>query len=49
MNKIVVDTNIVFSGILNTNNRIGDLLLNSGNVFEFYTVSYLKKELENHK
>ncbi len=49
MNKVVVDTNIVFSGILNTNSRIGDLLLNSNNVFEFYSVSYLKEELENHK
>ena len=47
--KIVVDTNIVFSAILNTNNIIGDLLLNSDQIFEFYSVSYLRVELEKHK
>jgi predicted nucleic acid-binding protein len=27
--KIIVDTNIIFSGLLNTNGSIGDLILNS--------------------
>ncbi|MGB1207096.1 MAG: PIN domain-containing protein [Chitinophagales bacterium] len=49
MIKIVVDTNIVFSAILNTNTKIGDLLLNSTNEFEFYSASYLKTEIERHK
>ena len=35
--KIVVDTNIFFSAILNTNGKIGDLLLNSDDVFQFYS------------
>ncbi len=47
--KIVVDTNIVFSAILNSNNTIGDLILNSDSIFEFYSVSYLRIELERHK
>jgi predicted nucleic acid-binding protein len=47
--KLIVDTNIVFSSILNTNSTIGDILLNSDGQFEFYSVSYLKEELENHK
>ena len=47
--KLIVDTNIVFSSILNTDSKIGDLLLNSDDQFEFYSVSYLKEELENHK
>lgn len=40
--KIVVDTNIVFSAILNSNSAIGDLLLNSDKEFQFYSASYLK-------
>ena len=38
--KIVVDTNIIFSAILNTNGKIGDLLLNSDDVFQFYSPDY---------
>lgn len=47
--KIIVDTNIVFSAILNTNNKIGDLILNSEQNFEFTSVTYLKFEIEKHK
>ncbi|MBL0024230.1 MAG: hypothetical protein IPO98_04085 [Saprospiraceae bacterium] len=46
--KLIVDTNLVFSSILNTDSVIGDLLLNSDGQFEFYSASYLKEELENH-
>ena len=45
----MVDTNIVFSAILNTDSNIGDLLLNSSNVFIFYSAKYLQYEIENHK
>jgi len=37
--KIVVDANIIFSGILNSNGKIGDLLINSGKFFSFITTS----------
>lgn len=47
--KIIVDTNIIFSAILNTNSQIGDLILNSNKTFEFFSTSYLKEELEKHK
>lgn len=47
--KIVVDTNIVFSAILNTNSKIGDLLMNSESIFEFRSVMYLKDEIEKHE
>lgn len=47
--KIVVDTNIIFSGLLSPNGTISDLLLNSSNTFEFYTPTYLLDELENHR
>ena len=33
--KIVVDANIVFSGILNTNSKIADILMNSFSFFDF--------------
>ena len=47
--KIVVDTNIIFSGLLSPNGTISDLLLNSSNTFNFYSPTYLLDELENHK
>ena len=47
--KIVVDTNIIFSGLLSPNGTISDLLLNSSNTFDFYSPTYLLDELENHK
>lgn len=47
--KIVVDTNIIFSGLLSPNGTISDLLPNSSNTFDFYSPSYLLDELENHQ
>lgn len=47
--NIVVDTNIIFSGLLSPNGTISDLLLNSSEIFNFYTPTYLIDELENHK
>ena len=35
--KIVLDTNIIFSAVLNSSGKIGDLLLTSDDVFQFYT------------
>jgi predicted nucleic acid-binding protein len=46
--KIVVDTNIAFSAILNTDSRIGSLLLNSQDTFVFYTCDLLRAEIELH-
>lgn len=47
--KIVVDTNIVFSGLLSPNGVISDLLLNSSGKFEFYSPTYVLDELHNHQ
>ena len=47
--KIVVDTNIVFSAIPNTESKIGDLLMNSEAIFEFRSAMYLKEEIEKHE
>ena len=47
--KIVVDTNIVFSAILNSNGEIiGDLLLNSSKSVRLYSADYLRYEISNH-
>ncbi len=47
--KIIVDTNIVFSAILNSNSRIGKILLNAKAHFQFFTCSYLKVEIQRHR
>lgn len=46
--KIVVDTNIIFSVLLNSNGTIGDLLFNSGDAFEFYSCTYMRYEIQKH-
>lgn len=47
--KIVVDSNIVFSAILNTQSKIGQLIINGSRYFDFYTVGLLKDEIIEHK
>ena len=46
--KIVIDANIVFSGILNSNGKIGDLLINSYPFFSFIAPDFLRTEIYNH-
>lgn len=48
MVKIIVDANIVFSGVLNTNGKIGDLLINSKKYFNFIAPDFLRIEIHNH-
>lgn len=47
--KIVVDSNIVFSAILNTQSKIGQLIINGSKYFDFYAVGLLKDEIIEHK
>ncbi len=47
--KVVVDTNIVFSAILNSNGLIGELLFNSEDQFEFYSSEFIIYELTKYK
>ncbi|MGJ3235188.1 PIN domain-containing protein [Marivirga sp.] len=49
MTKIVVDTNIVFSAILNINSKIGQDLLTSDNIYDFYAPKYLREEILQHQ
>ena len=46
--KIVVDTNIIFSALLNSNGTIGDLMFNSNKTFELYSCSYMRYEIFKH-
>ena len=45
---ILVDSNIVFSAILNTSSLIGNILLSSHKTFEFYSCHFLIFEIEKH-
>ena len=47
--KIVVDTNIVFSAMLNRQSRISEILIDSEGIFRFYSTSQLLEELEKHE
>jgi predicted nucleic acid-binding protein len=47
--KVVIDTNIVFSAILNTQSRIGQVIINGSKYFDFYSVGLLKQEIFRHK
>ena len=46
--KFIIDANIVFSGILNTNGKIGDLLINSKPYYNFLSPDFLRSEIRNH-
>lgn len=47
--KIVVDTNIIFSAMLNSNSNISKLLLQNAGPFEYYSCSFLKDEIRQHQ
>ncbi len=49
MNIIIVDANILFSGVLNVNSQISNLLLTSRRFFRFYATEFLRQEIENHQ
>jgi predicted nucleic acid-binding protein len=46
--RIIVDANIIFSAILNTDGKIGDVLLNSQNIFDFVAPRFLKDEIKKY-
>lgn len=47
--KIVVDTNIIFSAILNPESKIGQIILNGSKYFTFISADQLKIEIDNHE
>jgi predicted nucleic acid-binding protein len=46
--KVIVDANIVFSGILNTHGKIGDLLINSNALIDFMAPDFLRMEIRKY-
>ena len=49
MRIFIIDTNVVFSCFLNSQGKIGDLVLNSRDCFVYYAPAYLRLEIEKHK
>lgn len=49
MRIFIVDTNIVFSTILNPNSTVGEVLLNSRDCMSFFAPAFLRLELNKHK
>ena len=47
--RIIVDTNIVFSAILNTNSKIARIFFQPKTGFNFYSTIKLLEEIEDHK
>lgn len=48
MKKIIVDTNIIFSCLLNSQGTVGDIIFSSENVFDFYSNQYMRFEIRKH-
>lgn len=46
--RIIVDANIVFSAILNTNSKIAYILLNSKGIYDFFAPDFLQTELHKY-
>jgi len=46
--RVIVDANIVFSAILNSNGKIGDLLINSRRHLDFIAPDFLRTEIRKH-
>lgn len=47
--KVVVDTNVVFSAILNSGSRIALILISGKRHFHFYSCAFLLEELNTHR
>ena len=46
--RVVVDTNIAFSPILNTNSKISKIILQPKSKLNFYSTEQLEQELAEH-
>lgn len=46
---LVVDSNIIFSAILNPKSKIGQIIINGSKYFSFISVEQLKFEIKNHE
>lgn len=46
--KIIIDANIVFSAILNTNGKIGNLIIKPPQNISFIAPDFLRIEIKKH-
>ncbi len=46
--RIIVDSNIAFSALVNTNSLIAEIIIGSGKKYQFYTSEYMLAELKRH-
>lgn len=49
MNKIIIDSNIIFSALLNVNSRIGQIIINGHKKFDFFAPEYVRYEILQHQ
>lgn len=49
MTKLIIDSNIVFSAILNVNSHIGQIVLNGRIYYDFFAPEYVNNEILAHK
>ena len=49
MIKVIVDSNILFSAILNIKSRIGQILINGNEYYDFYSPKYARTEILEHQ
>ncbi len=47
--NFVIDSNIVFSAILNPESKIGQIVLNGSKYFTFFSIDQLQDEIHNHE
>jgi predicted nucleic acid-binding protein len=47
--RVIIDTNIAFSAILNGKSKIANIILKPKSKFNFYSTKYLLTELTKHK
>jgi predicted nucleic acid-binding protein len=47
--KIIVDTNVIFSAILSSSGKIGQILIYGRQQFEFYAPNLVKVEIKRHR
>lgn len=46
--RIIIDSNIAFSALVNSNSLIAEIIIGSGKRYQFYTSEYMLVELQNH-
>lgn len=46
--RFIVDANIIFSAIINTNSKIAEIILNSSEIYEFFAPNFLRHEIRKH-